>query len=94
MADYNEAFKIKIKPLLRFSKTKPVSLPNYDTTCPKCAGHGYCVTNDGGSVGGCLKCGITYKSKIRDLLQPEISNRRCIICGLTRGNHNTYHLFR
>ena len=36
----------------------------YDTRCPKCGNEGYCVTNDGGSMGGCLKCNITYKSKL------------------------------
>lgn len=36
---------------------------SYDTTCPTCGNHGYCVTNDGGSIGGCTKCNKTYASK-------------------------------
>jgi len=100
MAYYNEAFKIPVKPPLRINRTEPVSLSKYDKTCPKCGGHGYCVTNDGGSVGGCLKCGITYKPTIVGLSQQKfdgsnvLGNRRCATCGLTSDNHNVYHLFR
>lgn len=41
-----------------------IDINSYDTTCPKCGNSGYSATNDGGSVGGCTKCNITYKSKI------------------------------
>jgi hypothetical protein len=60
MADLNEAFRFP-----NGSQKTPVvecAYPKYDTTCPKCKGGGYAVTNDGGSLAGCTKCNIMYKS--------------------------------
>lgn len=65
MANLNEAFKT-YKPYLKSTKEDEYTIVNqYDTRCPKCGNEGYCATNDGGSMGGCLKCNITYKSKIK-----------------------------
>lgn len=41
------------------------SLPQYDLTCPKCSKQGYAATNDGGSIGGCIPCGIRFRSKVQ-----------------------------
>lgn len=61
MTDLNKAFK-------RFTKIntyheEPCIKYDYKI-CPICnSNNTYAVTNDGGSIGGCLKCNKTFKSK-------------------------------
>ena len=108
MADYNDAFKSSFEHSREhnYNQIRTIYTTEYDTTCPKCKDHGYCVTNDGGSIGGCLKCNITYTSKshrVKQVIKGDkiISRERivtnpldpCATCGLPRNNHRTYHQF-
>ena len=89
MANLDEAFKLQPRIYEKKEKNN-IGKITYDTTCPKCKGEGYCFTNDRGSIGGCIKCNITYKSKI---IIKNNETKKCIKCGLTKNNHNSYHLF-
>ena len=65
MANLDEAFQTFDRfTASRMREPRTISYEiTYDTTCPTCGNHGYCATNDGGSIGGCTKCNTTYRSK-------------------------------
>ena len=67
MANLDEVYGFFDRPITRqisSSQDEYSIVDSYDTTCPQCGNSGYAFTNDGGSIGGCLKCNITYKSKV------------------------------
>lgn len=63
MANLEDAYGFINRPIIS-SQDEYSIVDSYDTTCPQCGNSGYAFTNDGGSIGGCLKCNITYKSKV------------------------------